>query len=199
MELAWKSKCVLAYYLDLQGNCLFVNRRWLEITKLSPDDALGKGWIAAIHPDDRDWLSSKFCSSDRPQELAIEYRYCTPDNGVTWVFANLQLIGDAGGISSLYVGTIADITHQKLTTISIQERLRDLATASVGIALLDACGCYTYLNPAYSQIFGYESADLLLGKSWDTLYYPAEINWMKSQIFPWLKQQGSWQGHRANA
>src|ERR1700738_526110 len=31
----------------------FVNERWLEFTGLSPQDALGWNWQAAVHPDDR--------------------------------------------------------------------------------------------------------------------------------------------------
>src|SRR6266446_5724671 len=31
----------------------FVNERWLEFTGLSPQDALGWNWEAAVHPDDR--------------------------------------------------------------------------------------------------------------------------------------------------
>src|SRR6266853_230786 len=35
-------------------NCLFVNPRWCEIAGISKEEAQGKGWIKAIHPEDRE-------------------------------------------------------------------------------------------------------------------------------------------------
>src|SRR5207344_97030 len=32
----------------------YFNRRWYEFTGLAPEESLGQGWRAAIHPDDRD-------------------------------------------------------------------------------------------------------------------------------------------------
>src|SRR5262249_37573571 len=34
------------------GSCEFINQRWLEYTGLTGDLALGRGWLAAVHPDD---------------------------------------------------------------------------------------------------------------------------------------------------
>src|SRR5258705_370672 len=39
---------------DGHGNCLYVNERWVEMTGISPAEAMGRGWLAATHPDDRD-------------------------------------------------------------------------------------------------------------------------------------------------
>lgn len=38
---------------DEQGYCTNVNRKWSEITGVSEDEALGNGWINAVHPVDR--------------------------------------------------------------------------------------------------------------------------------------------------
>jgi PAS domain-containing protein len=50
----------------------FLNRRWLECTGLSPDEALGRGRIAALHPTIR--------NRDRPLAQA----YSPQDNQVRW-------------------------------------------------------------------------------------------------------------------
>ena len=34
------------------GTTEFSNRRWLEYTGLSQDEALGRGWQRSVHPDD---------------------------------------------------------------------------------------------------------------------------------------------------
>ncbi len=36
-----------------QGDVIYFNRRWLDYTGLTYDQARGQGWIQAIHPDDR--------------------------------------------------------------------------------------------------------------------------------------------------
>src|SRR5215469_2903793 len=50
----------MAWRCRPDGFVEFVNRRWLEYTGLSPDKALGWGWTAAIHPDDRERLTSRW-------------------------------------------------------------------------------------------------------------------------------------------
>lgn len=42
------------YETDKNGNCIFVNGRWTEITGMSIDDAQSYGWVNSIHPDDRE-------------------------------------------------------------------------------------------------------------------------------------------------
>ena len=41
------------FQLDLNGHCLFVNETWTELTGMTADDAMGPGWLAIVHPDDR--------------------------------------------------------------------------------------------------------------------------------------------------
>ena len=39
---------------EANGDFLFVNERWSEIAGMPPAQAVGKGWINAVPPDDRD-------------------------------------------------------------------------------------------------------------------------------------------------
>src|ERR1700757_4266251 len=39
------------------GYVEFLNQRWLDYTGLSRDEAVGWGWTAALHPDDRGLLN----------------------------------------------------------------------------------------------------------------------------------------------
>src|SRR5512136_1879497 len=39
---------------DTDGNFLFVNEVWSEIVGISLEQAVGQGWINALHPDDRE-------------------------------------------------------------------------------------------------------------------------------------------------
>lgn len=39
---------------DVDGNCVFVTKKWTEMTGLTLEEAEGNGWINAIHPEDRE-------------------------------------------------------------------------------------------------------------------------------------------------
>lgn len=39
------------FLADFHGNCTFVNEKWCEYTGLTKDEAMGDGWVKAIHPD----------------------------------------------------------------------------------------------------------------------------------------------------
>ena len=40
------------FYTNIQGHCLYVNDTWSEIAGLSLRDAMGEGWVKALHFDD---------------------------------------------------------------------------------------------------------------------------------------------------
>ena len=62
-----------------------------------------------------------------------------------------------------------------------------------GVALLDRDGCYTYMNHAHAEIYGYEPADLL-GQPWTVLYADKWQRKIQDSYFPTLLEQGHWRG-----
>jgi PAS domain S-box-containing protein len=38
------------FFTDAEGNCFQVNSTWCEIAGFSHEQAMGKGWVGAIHP-----------------------------------------------------------------------------------------------------------------------------------------------------
>src|SRR6202046_3033644 len=47
---------ILAWSARPDGSVEFLNRRWLDYTGLSAEEALNWGWSAALHTEDRDRL-----------------------------------------------------------------------------------------------------------------------------------------------
>jgi PAS domain S-box-containing protein len=62
-----------------------------------------------------------------------------------------------------------------------------------GLALLDAEGCYTYMNPAHAAMYGF-TPDELMEKSWKELYEPHTIALIEREYVPLLLTQGHWRG-----
>lgn len=99
---------------DAEGLTIYVNSRWCEISKLSFDEALGEGWMKAIHPDDLETLKLNWQrKSSANASSNAEYRFIHPDGSVAWVIGQaVPQKSENGGILG-YVGTINDITERK--------------------------------------------------------------------------------------
>lgn len=63
-----------------------------------------------------------------------------------------------------------------------------------GLAITDAAGNYVYLNREHGEIFGYENAAELVGQSWETLYTPETLEFVKTHVFPELISHKIWRG-----
>ena len=102
------------FHADKDGDCLYVNERWSEIGGISAEEALGSGWVGALHPDDRETVFNKWkeCIEER-RPFRMEYRYRQPGGRVIWVLGEVQEEVDKCGEVVGYVGTITDLTTQK--------------------------------------------------------------------------------------
>jgi diguanylate cyclase (GGDEF)-like protein/PAS domain S-box-containing protein len=68
------------------------------------------------------------------------------------------------------------------------------AAAMDGMAILGPDETYVYLNDAHARVYGYDRPPELLGRSWKSLYDPAELARFEREIMPALYAGGRWQG-----
>jgi diguanylate cyclase (GGDEF)-like protein/PAS domain S-box-containing protein len=104
------------FHTDAEGNCLYVNERWRELTGLTLAEALGQGWIKAIHPDDHSRMLVEWHQAIVGNcTFASEYRFRRSDGVVSWVFG--QAVPEKGLGDNIvgFIGTITDITDRKAT------------------------------------------------------------------------------------
>jgi PAS domain S-box-containing protein len=102
------------FQTDSQGNCLFVNTRWLQMTGLSLSEALGKGWMKALHSEDHKRIFAEWNKAVRgEQEFSMEYRYKTTQGKTIWVFVSAIAIRDQKEEITGYFGTVTDISEQQ--------------------------------------------------------------------------------------
>ncbi|HJT19280.1 MAG TPA: PAS domain S-box protein [Nitrospira sp.] len=88
---------------------------------------------------------------------------------------------------------ISDITARRCAEqarLTLQEAIN---YGMDGMALLDAEGRFTYLNPAYAEMYGFQ-VDELLGKSWKDLFSPEWVDLIEQLSKPDVEQHGRWQG-----
>ena len=123
------------------GLTTYVNPKWTEISGLSYEEALGNGWLKAVHPDDFDSVENKWSYDAKNETKSVaEYRFLRPDGSIAWV------LGDAiaeivDGELKGYIGTITDITevvaaqkelekYRNHLEQLVSERTMDLETAN---------------------------------------------------------------------
>lgn len=102
------------FQTDNEGNCIFVNNKWLDITGNTLAGAMGTGWTETLHPDDKQKVFDAWQSSViNDWEFSLEYRFIKLDGTVIWVYGQAQSEKDQNGKIIAYVGTITDITNIK--------------------------------------------------------------------------------------
>lgn len=106
---------------DATGRFIYTNERWLDIANLTAEKAVGHGWLASIHTDDRTRISELWnkCILNH-QPFTAEFRFRHEDGVVAWVFGQAVVERDSSGEVTGYIGTITDITDR----IKADEALR---------------------------------------------------------------------------
>ena len=102
----------------------------------------------------------------------------------------------------VYNGVILDITERKRQEREAKRRADAMEAAADGMAILDGEGTYTYVNQAHADIYGYDSPEAFLGKTWKVCYEKEELRRFEEEIMPTLRENGQWRGratgHRAD-
>lgn len=149
----------------LDGSTTYVNPKWCAIAGLSSEQAMGYGWLSAVHPDDKDKLSRGWKSSAQLREPSVsDYRFVCPDGTISWVMGQavpeLNIQGETIG----YVGTITDITARREDEQRVRESTQRFKTlfeqSPIAIALLDSQGYPIISNLALEKMVGYSRAEL---------------------------------------
>jgi PAS domain S-box-containing protein len=105
---------VMIWVTDADGECTYLNRQWYEFTGQSEHEALGRGWLAATHPDDRVEAAATFADATRRRvAFTLDYRLRRRDGVFRWAVdaASPRFSGDGSFLG--FVGSVMDITQRK--------------------------------------------------------------------------------------
>ncbi len=140
------------FHTDANSHCLYVNERWCEMAGMLPEQALGEGWVMALHPEDRERVFAEWNTAAAGHTpFKTECRFLRPDGRVTWLLAQAMEVTGPGSAISGFIGTITDITERKRT----ENAIRDIAT---GVASETGEKFFESLVIHLTRIFGVKYA-----------------------------------------
>ena len=125
------------------------------------------------------------------QSATAEFELETADGGSKIVENRLALIGDDEFRGS--AGVLRDITAREEQRQQLESFQRAVEEAADGIAILDGDE-YIYIDQSHVDMYGLESKDQLLGKTWRELYDETEAKRLEQEVFPALEAEGHWRG-----
>jgi len=106
---------VMAFTARPDGSRTFVNRRWVEYTGLTVEQAAGPGWQKAVHPDDIKRVIDKWqvsLATGEPLEYESRFRRAA-DGEYRWFLVRVVPLADKRGKIMKWCGTATDIEDRK--------------------------------------------------------------------------------------
>ena len=151
-------------------------------------------FLQAVHPDDRARVQQAVKASvEHARPYRIEHRVVRPDGAERIVQERGEVTLDAGGNVVRMVGTVQDITEQKLAELRLHQAARVFENTSEGVMITDADQRITAVNQSFTRITGYgedevrgrEPAILRSGRHDDDYY---------RRMWAAIHTSGRWQG-----
>jgi hypothetical protein len=162
----------LVWIARSDGTAEFFNRRWLDYTGLTEDDALGGAWASTIHAEDLkplldSWNATLAAGVDTWE---VEARMRRFDGEYRWFLVRAMALHDDSGSILRWYGTNVDIEERRRAeqALSASERsLRTIVDSLPGLVytMTPECG----LEMVNRQVLEYFGCSLEELKDWDQI------------------------------
>ncbi|HEX8445923.1 MAG TPA: PAS domain S-box protein [Sphingomonas sp.] len=160
---------VMMWVTEPDGACTYLNQRWYDYTGQTEAQALGFGWLGAVHPDDRATVEQTFHTANAAHApYRVDYRLRRADGSYRWAIDAAAPRFDGNGQWLGYVGSVIDIDERR----EAEQALRDseayvrllLDSTAEGFYAIDLDGRTTLCNPAFLAMLGFDSDTDILGR-----------------------------------
>ncbi len=121
----------LLWVSDADGAWTFASPQWQTFTGHGPGEALGEGWLGAVHPEDRDAVAEAWRQAVQGTlPFSPEFRLRRADGAWRWFHGRAAMLPNADGEVRRLFGSASDITEiveaRQDLEARVAERTRDL-------------------------------------------------------------------------
>jgi PAS domain S-box-containing protein len=158
----------------------YISENIYAITGLSkteiPQFTIDHLW-SLLHPDDRGVLP-EFCQTGSTvTHRQHQYRIIRPDGRLVYLHHNREMAYDAAGRHYYTIGTLQDVTQQKVSEQAVQQSEKKFRTLVQNctdmVGILNTEGRYVYVGQSVEHLLGYNPSDVV-GKSLADFIHPED-------------------------
>ena len=150
---------IAIYTTDIKGDCIYANETWLKMAGMQLKDALGKGWVKALHPEDLEYVQKNWYKSVKSNgKWSYEYRFTDEKQNITWVNGTAKELFNENDELIGYLGYNVDITERKKAEqeknnlqVTIENSLNEIYIFDAKTFLFTYVNKGAYLNLGYSE------------------------------------------------
>ncbi len=164
---------------DAGGGLTFVNEQWTALTGQGFDDALGRGWLAAVHADDRSELEAAWGrAAEDGEPFARSFRIRSRGGDVRWAEGRARRLDTPGDGPGGLLGTVIDVTEREQAA---RERERIFTISLDPICLAGTDGYMKRVNGAFERVLSMPAAELLAHPFIDFVH-PDDVESTEAQL-----------------
>ena len=146
------------------GEYVYVNPAWCRMSGLAPEEAQGDGWLAAVHPDERERVAAEWrAAAAAGVRHHTEHRFARRHEAV-WVAVDSTPLYNERDRQVGYIRIVADINENRLAAEALREsemRYRNIFENGLGfLCTHDLDGRLLSITPAAAGALGYTAAEL---------------------------------------
>ncbi|HLV39343.1 PAS domain S-box protein [Xanthomarina sp.] len=171
---------VAIFQADKDGSCNYVNEEWLKYSGLTFNEALGFGYVDAIHPEDKARVVNTWQKSiSSGEKFVSDLRFLHKNGKTTWLSIKVVGLYDANNELNGYIGMALDISERNKAEEQIvnSKKYLDNIINNIGdpVFVKDDKSHIILVNDAFCSMFN-ESRANVLGKTLAEDIPPEELD-----------------------
>ncbi len=183
----------IVWVTDATHRCTYISKGWCALTGQSEEQALGLGWLEAVHPDDKRDAMQRFNDAvAMHRSFESEYRLQRGDGGFAWIINRAIPRFSPEGRFLGYIGSLLDITERRALEVRLRQQAALLDQTHDAVVMWSTNGGVRYWNRGATDLYGFTS-EQALGKNIHELLgtrHPEPL----PRVLERLHTEGSWSG-----
>jgi PAS domain S-box-containing protein len=178
---------------------IYINPAYQKLWQLSCQSVYERpgSFLDLVHGEDRDRVVAALKDLAGGRFFNETFRIVRPDRTQRWVHARTYPVrGDDGAIYR-HVGIVDDVTRRKLVEEQIRKMQLAVEQSPVSIVITDREGTIEYVNPKFTKLTGYSSAEAV-GRNSRILKTGKTPIELYRQLWEQISSGGEWHGEILN-